>query len=107
MLTNAFRGSHSLYRRYQALLESTATAVGFALLVVLSLRDIAIYPENWVVVIGIAIGILAVRWPHIAYLLAVGVMAYPIYTVNLYLAVIFIAIAALGHRLLQHIAQAV
>jgi hypothetical protein len=102
MLTNAFRGSHSLYRRYQALLESTATAAGFALLVVLSLRSVAIYPENWVVVIGIAIGILGVRWPLIAYLLAVGVMAYPIYTVNLYLAVIFIAIAALGHRLFAH-----
>lgn len=102
MLTNAFRGSHSLYRRYQALLESTATAAGFALLVVLSLRDIAIYPENWVVVVGIAIGILAIRWPLIAFILAVGVMAYPIYTINLYLAVIFIAIAALGHRLFAH-----
>ena len=102
MLTNAFRGPHSLYRRYQALVESTATAAGFALLVVMSLRSADIYPENWVVVIGITLGILAVRWPLVAFILAVGVMAYPIYTINLYLAVIFIAVAALGHRLFAH-----
>jgi hypothetical protein len=102
MFAQAFRVPHSLYRRYQSLFESSATAAGFAALITIILINLKVYPDNWVLVIGAAIAIVAIRWPAIAYLLAVVVLLYPIYTINLYLAVLFLAISALGHRLFVH-----
>jgi len=102
MITHALRGPHNLYRRYQGLLESSVTAVGLAALVSLTLWNIAAYPANWVLVIGIAIAVLGVRWPLVAYIVAAASLVYPIYTVNLYLAVIFVAVAVLGHRVFVH-----
>lgn len=102
MIAHTLRVPHSLYRRYQAQLESIVTAAGFALLVTWTLNSLAVYPANWVIVVGVAVGILAVRWPLPAYGLAVTALSYPLYTINLYLAVLFIAVAALGHRVLTH-----
>jgi hypothetical protein len=102
MFAQAFRVPHSLYRRYQSVLESSATAAGFAALITIILINLKVYPDNWVLVIGAAIAIVAIRWPAIAYLLAVVVLLYPIYTINLYLAVLFLAISTLGHRLFVH-----
>lgn len=102
MITQIFRGPHSIYRRYQALLESSATAVGFAALVTLALISLDVYPYNWALVIGFTIAISGIRWQPVAYVLAVVVLLYPIYTINLYLAVLFLAISALGHRLFVH-----
>ena len=102
MIAQALRGPHNLYRRYQALLESTITSVGLAIIVALALESIPVYPHNWIVVMAVAIAALGIRWPLAAYLVAVGVMLYPIYTVNLYLAVLFLAISALGHRVFVH-----
>ncbi len=102
MLSQTFRGPHSLYRRYQALFESAATAAGFAILVMLALQSMAIYPDKWVVVIAVTIGLVGIRWPIMAYVLGVSLVAYPIFTINLYLAVLFVAVAALGHRWFVH-----
>jgi hypothetical protein len=102
MIARLFRGPHSIYRRYQAHLESILTAAGLAVLVTLALNHLAVYPYNWVLVIGVAIAVLGIRWPALAYILAVAVMLYPIYTINLYLAVIFLAVSALGHRIFIH-----
>jgi hypothetical protein len=52
--------------------------------------------------IGVAIGLTGVRWPIVSYIIWVVVLAYPIYTLNFYLAVLFIAVAALGQRLCVH-----
>jgi hypothetical protein len=102
MITHALRGPHNLYRRYQGLLEGTVTAVGLATLITLILWNIAAYPANWVLVIGIVIAALGVRWPLVAFAVAAAALVYPIYTVNLYLAVIFVAVAVLGHRVFVH-----
>jgi hypothetical protein len=83
-------------------LESSVTAIGLALLVTLTLLKISVYPQNWVLVIGIAIAVLGVRWPLVAYLLSVGALVYPIYTINLYLAVLFVAVGVLGYRIFVH-----
>jgi hypothetical protein len=91
-----------LYRRYQALLESLLTAIGLGTIVVLALNALSVYPDNWVLVIGVTIAILGIRWPLLAYLVAVAVMVFPIYTINLYLAVLFLAISALGQRPFVH-----
>lgn len=102
MVANVFRGPHSLYRRYQALLERAATAAGFALVVTLALKGMAVYPDNWVVVLGVGIGVLGLRWPLAAYGAAVTAMTYPVFTINFYLAVLFVAAAALGYRHFVH-----
>ena len=102
MIAQTFRGPHSLYRRYQGLLERTITAAVFALLITFTLNGLSVYPDKWLVVIGITIGILGVRWPAVAYITGVAVLLYPIYTINLYMAVLFIAFAALGHRVFIH-----
>lgn len=107
MIARTFRGPHSLYRRYQGLLESIITAASFAMVVILALESMDVYPYNWVVVLGIGIAALAIRWPLIAYIMAVALMLYPLYMINLYLAVLFLALAALGHRLCVHYMGAV
>ncbi len=102
MITHALRGPHNLYRRYQAFLESSMTAVGLAALTILTLLNISAYPANWVLVIGIAIAVVGVRWPLAAYFLAASSLVYPLYTINLYLAVIFVAASILGYRVFVH-----
>ncbi len=102
MIAQTLRGPHSIYRRYQGLLEGSLTAFGFATLVTLALSSLDVYPYNWVLVTGTAIAILGIRWPPAAYMLAVVAMVYPVYTINLYLAVLFLAISTLGHRLFIH-----
>ena len=102
MITRAFRGPHNLYRRYQALLESTATAIGLAVLVTLALLNLSVYPYNWVLVIGVGIAVLGIQWPLAAYIVAVVVMVYPIFTINFYLAVLFLGISALSQRVFVH-----
>ena len=102
MIAHALRGPHNLYRRYQGLLERGLTATALAALVTLTLYNLSVYPENWVLVIGVAIGLLGIRWPLLAFVTVIAALIYPIYTINLYLAVLFVAIAALGHRLFVH-----
>lgn len=102
MIARAFRGPHHLYRRYQAPLERLTTSAALAALVMLALYGLPAYPRNWVVVIGAAVAVLGIRWPLAAYIAAVTVMVYPIYTINLYLAVLFVAISALGQRVFVH-----
>ena len=82
MIAQTFRGPHNLYRRYQALLESTITSAGLAIIVALALQSLPVYPYNWVVVMALAIAALGIRWPLAAYVVAVGVMLYPIYARN-------------------------
>ncbi len=72
------------------------------MVVMLALLAMPAYPYNWIVVIAVAIASLGIRWPLVAYGLAVGVMLYPLYTINFYLAVLFLALSALGHRVLVH-----
>jgi hypothetical protein len=102
MIARAFRGPHNLYRRYQAGLESTATALGLAAVVTLALLNLSVYPTNWVLVIGVSIAILGIRWPLLAYIIAVAVLIYPIFTLNFYLAVLFLGISTLSQRVFVH-----
>lgn len=102
MVTQALRGPHSLYRRYQALLESALTAAAFAVVVALTLDKAAVYPDNWLLVIGIGLAVVGIRWPLLAYIVAVVLLTYPVFLINFYLAVLFLAVSALGHRVFVH-----
>ncbi len=102
MIAQTLRGPHNLYRRYQASLESTLTALGLATVVTLTLHNLATYPANWVVVIGLSIAMVGVRWPSVAYAIATTIILYPIFLINLYLAVLVLALSALGQRFFVH-----
>ncbi len=102
MIAQTFRGPHNLYRRYQGSVESAVTAVSLAVVVTLMLHNFAIYPDNWLVVTGLAITLLGVRWPMVAYTIAVTILLYPIFLINLYLAVLVLAISVLGQRFFVH-----
>jgi hypothetical protein len=107
MIAQTLRGPHNLYRRYQALLESTLSSMGLAVVAFLALNAIPVYPPNWVWVIVGAIALAGIRWPAAAYVLTVGVMVYPVYTINLYLAVLFLTVSLLGVRVFSHYLGAV
>ncbi len=102
MIAQALRGPHNLYRRYQALLESAIASTALAALVTLTLLDLPTYPANWVLVIGLTIAVVGIRWPLVAYIITVTVLVYPIYTLNLYLAVLFLALSVLSQQLVVH-----
>ena len=102
MIAQALRGPHNLYRRYQGSLEQAVVSIALATLLALTLYAIPVYPENWVLVIGVAVALLGLRWPLLAYIVIVAAMVYPIFTINLYLAVLFLAVSALGQRFFVH-----
>jgi hypothetical protein len=96
------RTSHRVYKRYQSLFEAAITSLCLALLVGLALFNLPVYPPNWAPVAAAVIALVGFRWPLAAYLLTIGVLLYPIYTLSLYLAILFLAVAIVVHRPAGH-----
>ena len=94
--------SHRIYKRYQSDVEAAITGLGLGLLVGIVLANIPVYPPKWAPVLVAVIALVGFRWPMVAYLLAVLTLLYPIYTVSLYLAVLFLALTVLTHRPAGH-----
>lgn len=94
--------SHRIYKRYQPVVEAAITGLGLGLIVGIVLAGIPVYPPNWAPVLIAVIAMVGFRWPLPAYLLAVLTLLYPIYSVSLYLAVLFLAISILIHRPASH-----
>jgi hypothetical protein len=90
---------HSLTRRNIALMEHLIAAVGLSLLLYALMRTVPVYPLYWDEVIAAAILVLTVISPVAGYFAAIVAATYPLYSVSLYLAVLFLAIAIIG----QHI----
>jgi len=93
---------HRFYKRYQENIDNSFIAVAFGLLVAAVLGSLPVYPANWVPVLVISVIFLGFRWHWAAYTLAVFIIAYPLYTVSLYVAILFIAFAVLLQRPLSH-----
>jgi hypothetical protein len=89
-------------RRYLSLLERLLVATGLAALVFGVMNGIPVYPPNWDLVIVATIFVVALFWPGAAYFIAVAAVAYPLYTLSLYIAVLFLAVALLGQRVFIH-----
>jgi hypothetical protein len=89
---------HSLTRRNMALVEHFIAAVGLSLLLYGLMRTVPVYPLYWDGVIAGAIFVLTLISPVAGYFAAVVAAAYPLYSVSLYLAVLFIAVAILGQH---------
>jgi hypothetical protein len=101
-MTVLVRMPHGLMRRYLSLLERLLVAAGLAALVFGVMNGIPVYPPNWDLVIVATIFVVALFWPGAAYFIAVAAVAYPLYTLSLYIAVLFLAVALLGQRIFIH-----
>lgn len=93
---------HGLMRRYLSFLERLLIAAGLSGLLYGLLSSLPVYPPNWDLVILAAVFVVALWWPGAAYFIAVAAAAYPLYTLSLYVAVLFLAIALFGQRIFTH-----
>ena len=96
------QSAHRLFKRYQSGIETAAIAAMLGALVAVVLLNIPVYPQSWSPVLVAVVVLLGLRYPLPAYLAAVAVVLYPLYTISIYLAVIFFAVAVLLQRPLSH-----
>lgn len=90
---------HSFIRRNLSLAERLLTTLGVTALLYGLLLALPAYPLYWDGAILVATFLLMLWSPVAGYFFAVVVALYPIYTISIYLAVLFLAIAIIG----QHI----
>jgi hypothetical protein len=93
---------HGLIRRYMFFVERLLVAAGLSVLLYGLTNNLPVYPPNWDLVILATVFVVALWWPGAAYFLAVAAAAYPIYTLSLYIFVLFLAVALLGQRIFIH-----
>jgi hypothetical protein len=101
-MSTLVRLPHGLMRRYLSFLERIIVAAGLAGLVFGLVSSLPVYPPNWDLVILATVFVVALWWPGVAYFIAVAAVAYPLYTLSLYIAVLFLAVALLGQRVFIH-----
>lgn len=101
-MSAVLRAPHKLYKRYQSAIESAITALGLGLLVAVVLINLPVYPTNWAPVLVTMVIVLGLRWAPAAYIVAALTLIYPIYTISLYLAILFVALATLTLRPFSH-----
>jgi hypothetical protein len=93
---------HGLMRRYLSWLERLLVAAGLSALLYGLTSSLPVYPLNWDLVILAVVFVVTLWSPGIAYFIAVAAAAYPLYTLSLYVAVLFLAVALLGQRIFIH-----
>ncbi len=93
---------HGLMRRYLSLIERLLVSAGLAGLLYGLMSNLPVYPANWDLVILAAVFVVALWSPTIAYFIAAAAALYPLYTLSLYVAVLFLAVAVLGQRVFIH-----
>jgi len=101
-MTALLRLPHGLMRRYLSLLERVLVAAGLAGLLYGLMSGLPAYPPNWDLVILAIVFVCALWSPPVAYFIAVAAATYPLYTLSLYVAVLFLAVALLGQRVFIH-----
>ncbi len=94
-----FYSLHSLTRRHLSLLERFFVALGISILLYGLVHSLPVYPLYWDIVLVLAVFALTLWSPLVGYFVAIIVAAYPLYSVSIYVAVLFLAIAIIG----QHI----
>ena len=104
MLSALVYTPHSFIRRHLPRFERGLTALGLAGLVYMLLDSLPVFPPFWDGVIVAAVCLTTFTSPFMGYSLATLAAFYPISTISIYLAVLFIAIAILAMRpLSQHL----
>ncbi|MEJ2556486.1 MAG: hypothetical protein P8186_09690 [Anaerolineae bacterium] len=93
---------HGLMRRYLSWLERLLVAAGLSALLYGLMSSLPVYPLNWDLVILAVVFVVTLWSPGIAYFIAVAAAAYPLYTLSLYVAVLFLVVTLLGQRIFIH-----
>jgi hypothetical protein len=102
-----FYSLHSFVRRRLSFFERLLTAVGLSALLYALMQSLPVYPTYWDVVITTGVFALTLWSPVAGYFVAVLATVYPLYTVSIYVAVIFLAIAVIGqHLFIQNLGAA-
>lgn len=83
-------------------MERVLSVGGLALLLYHLLVSFPVYPSPWEVVLAATIFLVMLWSPFVAYFLATAAVFYPLYTVSLYLAVLFLVIMLLAQRIIIH-----
>jgi hypothetical protein len=96
---NLIYSFHSLIRRHLTLLERFLTAAGMSLLLYGLMQSLPVYPLYWDVVLTVAVFALALWAPAAGYFVAILAAVYPLYSISIYIAVIFLAVAVIGQHL--------
>lgn len=96
---NLIYSFHSLIRRHLTLLEHFLTAAGMSLLLYGLMQSLPVYPLYWDVVLTVAVFALGLWMPAAGYFVAVLAAVYPLYSISIYIAVIFLAVAVIGQHL--------
>lgn len=103
-MRNLFYRFHSLIRRNLSLFERALTAAGLSALVYILAQSIPVYPTYWDVVIVGIVFLLTLWSPVAGYFIAVLAISYPLFTISIYIAVLFLAIGILGqHVFIQNL----
>jgi hypothetical protein len=97
-MTGLLRTPHAFFRRHLSTVERVLVAFGFACAVYSLTAVFPVYPSPWEVVLAVTIFFVMLWSPSVAYFLAVAAALYPLYSVSLYLAVLFLVIALVGQR---------
>lgn len=99
---------HGFIRRHLPRIERGLTALGLAALVYVLVSSLPVFPPFWDGVIVATIFLTTLASPFAGYAVAVLAAFYPISTISIYVAVIFLAIAILAMRpLTQHLGATV
>jgi hypothetical protein len=96
------RFPHGLMRRYLSLLERLLVSAGLVGLLYGLMSNLPVYPANWDLVILATVFVVALWSPAAAYFIAAAAALYPLYSLSLYMAVLFLAVAVLGQRIFIH-----
>jgi hypothetical protein len=92
------RHPHGFVKRHLSRLERGLVGAALAGLLYLWLLGLPAYPTPWVTVIAIVVFLVMLWSPAAAFFLAVGAALYPLYTISVYVAALFLAVALLGQR---------
>lgn len=99
---------HGFIRRHLPRIERGLTALGLAMLVYVLVTSLPVFPPFWDGAIVAAVFLTTFASPFAGYALAVMAAFYPMSTISIYVAVIFLAIAILAMRpLTQHLGATV
>jgi hypothetical protein len=96
------RVPHGFLRRHLSMVERGLVSAGLGLVVYGLLTSLPVYPSPWEIAVSVTIALVMLWSPPVGYFLAVIAALYPLYTVSLYLAVLFLAVAMLGQRVFIH-----
>ena len=95
---NPFRSLHALTRRNITYFERALTSAGLTFIVYSVMVGLPVYPEFWDVFLLGAIFLAGILSPGTAYVLAVTALILPLYTISIYLTVLYLAVTLLFHR---------